>query len=333
MFAVRQHDFGGPDVLRVDQVDDPVPSGEQVRIAVESAGVHVVDAALRRGQPVGPFPLPQLPIIPGREVAGVVDAVGDQVDAAKWLGKRVVVNFGASAGGYAQFVLAPATAVHEIPNEVTCDDAVAMVGTGATALAILETAAPSSNDVAVVTAAAGGIGTLLIQGLHRAGTEVIGLVGNTGKLAAVNELGARWSFTYDSDDWQDAVRTAVDGRQITLAFDAVGGALGRAALELLDVGGRFVMFGEVAGSVCQLSSEDLFRRGVSATAVAGARLLRWPGGIRPLEEQALKAVAEHKLVPVIGQRFSLQNAGAAHQAIEDRSTVGKTVLHLEQSDA
>jgi NADPH2:quinone reductase len=145
MLAIRQHDFGGPDVLRVDEIDDPVPAADHVRIRVAAAGVHLVDAALRRGQRLGPFGLPELPMVPGREVAGVVDAVGDQVDGPGWLGKPVVANLGPRGGGYAQLALAPVSAVHELPDDMSFDDAVAMVGTGATALAILETAAPAGG--------------------------------------------------------------------------------------------------------------------------------------------------------------------------------------------
>jgi NADPH2:quinone reductase len=328
MLAIRQHDFGGPDVLRVDEIDDPVPSADQVRIRVAAAGVHLVDAALRRGQPLGPFGLPQLPMVPGREVAGIVDAVGDQVDGRGWLGKPVVANLGPSGGGYAQLALAPVSALHELPDDMSFDDAVAMVGTGATAFAILDTAAPAPGDLAVVAAAAGGIGTLLVQGLRRAGADVIGLVGSAEKLGVVDQLGARWAFTYDADGWQDDLRAAVDGRPITLGLDAVGGKLGRAVLESLDVGGRFVMFGEAAGGICELTAEDLFQRGITAMAAAGARLRRRPGGLRPLEDQALHAAHTRTLTPVIGQRFALKDAAEAHRAIENRSTVGKTVLHV-----
>jgi NADPH2:quinone reductase len=332
MLAMRVHEFGGPDQLRAEDVPVPTPSAGQVRIAVASAGVHLVDVALRSGRPMGPFGPSPLPIVPGREVAGVVDAVGDGVDIDRWLGARVVANLGPAGGGYAEFALASTEVLHPLPEEVSFDDAVATIGTGTMALTILELAAPTAGDVAVVTAAAGGIGTLLIQGLRRAGADVIGLVGDPAKLAVVDDLGARWSASYATPDWVDHVRAAVGSRSITLACDGVGGDIGRGALELLSVGGRLVMYGEASGSICPLTGEDLFRRGIAATAAAGARLLNRAGGLRPLEERALTAIREHIFTPVIGQRLPLDQAAEAHRGMEARATIGKTVLQSARAD-
>jgi NADPH2:quinone reductase len=327
MLAMQVHEFGGPDQLRAEEIADPAPATGQVRIAVASAGVHLMDVASRSGRSLGPFGPPTLPMVPGREVAGVVDAVGDGVDADRWLGARVVANLGPAGGGYAELAVAPADALHPLPDGMSFDDAVAMIATGAMALAILELGAPTADDVAVVTAAAGGIGTVLIQELRRAGTNVVALVGDRGKLAVVDDLGARWSFSYVTPDWRERVRAAVGHRPITLACDGVGGDIGRGALELLSVGGRLIMYGEASGSICPLTGEDLFLRGVAASAAAGARLLNRPGGLRPLENRVLTAVREGILTPVIGRRFPLAEAAEAHRAVEARSTIGKTLLY------
>src|SRR6478736_3988480 len=100
MRAIRLHEFGSADRLRLDEVPDLVPGPGEVRIAVEASGVHLLDTTLRRGEP-GPMPLPELPTIPGREVAGVVDRVGRAVDDS-WLGRRVVAHLGLVPGGYAE---------------------------------------------------------------------------------------------------------------------------------------------------------------------------------------------------------------------------------------
>ena len=126
--------------------------------------------------------------------------------------------------------------------------------------------------------------------------------------------------------WQDAVRAAVGDRSVTLALDGVGGEIGRAALELLGVGGRLVMFGTAGGRPTELSANDLYQRGITASAAIGARMLERPGGLRPLEEKALRSVAEGRLVPVVGQALPLADAPAAHAAVESRATTGKTVL-------
>ena len=130
MYAVRLHEFGPAGHLSYEEVPDPVPGTSQVRIAVEAAGVHLLDTALRAGTAGGgPVPPPELPTIPGREVAGTVNAVGPGVDAT-WIGKRVVVHLGPVPGGYAELAVAKVESLHEIPNHLGSAIAVATIGTG-----------------------------------------------------------------------------------------------------------------------------------------------------------------------------------------------------------
>src|SRR5689334_99204 len=136
MHAIRLHEFGPADNLSYEEVDDPKPTGGQVRIAVRAAGVHLVDTTIRSGASGGPFPLPELPAIPGREVAGVVDAVGDAADGS-WLGARVVAHLGPASGGYAELAVVDQGSLHRLPDGVSDDVAVAMIGTGRTTMAIL----------------------------------------------------------------------------------------------------------------------------------------------------------------------------------------------------
>lgn len=325
MRAIRLHAFGPAENLRYEEVDDPVPGPGQVRIAVAAAGLHVIDTVIRSGRPQGPLPLPELPAIPGREVAGVVDAVGAGADEG-WLGRRVVAHLGVASGGYAELAVRDADALHEIPDGLADDAAVAMIGTGRTAMAILEVAALTSDDVVLVTAAAGGLGSLLVQAARNTGATVVGAAGGEAKVARVRQLGADVAVDYTVADWPATVRAALDGRDVTVALDGVGGDLGRGALELIGVGGRLILFGFSSGRPTQLSAGDLYSRGLTASAAIGPRILQRPGGLRDLEEQALAAAASGRLVPLVGQRFPLAEAAAAHAAIETRATVGKTVL-------
>jgi NADPH2:quinone reductase len=113
---------------------------------------------------------------------------------------------------------------------------------------------------------------------------------------------------------------------VTVVLDGVGGALGRAALELLAPGGRIVLFGFASGTPTEITTGDLYRLGIRADAAIGPRMLQRPGGLRELETEALAQAAAGRLVPRIGQRFPLAEAAAAHRAIETRATVGKTIL-------
>ena len=324
MHAIRLHAFGPAANLRYEEVEDPRPGPGQARIAVAAAGVHLIDTTLRAGRPMGPLALPDLPTIPGREVAGIVDAVGPEVDE-RWVGRRVVAHLGPASGGYAELAVRETEALHALPDGLADDAAVATIGTGRTAHAILEVAALTAHDIVLVTAAAGGLGSLLVQAARNAGATVVGVAGGPAKVQRVAQLGAAVAVDYSAPDWSDAVRAALDGPEVTVALDGVGGALGRGALELLGAGGRLILFGFSSGAPTELSAGDLFARGITASAAIGARIAQRPGGLRDLEEQALAAAANGRLVPLV-QRFALAEAAAAHEAIERRATAGKTVL-------
>jgi NADPH2:quinone reductase len=319
MWAIRQHAFGGPEELQLERVPDPEPARGQVRIRVESAGVHLLDTSIRRGEP-GPLPPPDLPMTPGREVAGIVGAVGSDVEPA-WIGRRVVAHLGFASGGYAELAVAPATSLQRVADGLDADAAVAMIGTGRTTMLIIDLAAPSADDVMLVTAAAGGIGSLLVQAGRNAGATVVAAAGGAHKAALALSLGASVAVDYDRPGWVDQVRIALGRAPVTTVYDGVGGAAGQAALGLLGRGGRFVMYGWAAGSPTELDDAVLARR-----AITVVRFQR-PDDLRPLETRALAAAASGALVPVVGQPFALKDAADAHRAIEARATTGKTVLH------
>ena len=140
MHAIRLHAFGPPDNLVLDELPDLEPGPGEVRIAVEASGVHLLDTTIRRGEP-GPLPPPELPTVPGREVAGVVDAVAPDADRA-WLGRRVVAHLGPVPGGYAEQAVTAVDTLFEVPDQVSFPDAVAAVGTGRTALGVIELEPP-----------------------------------------------------------------------------------------------------------------------------------------------------------------------------------------------
>ena len=299
----------------------------QVRIAVEAAGVHLLDTSIRAGEP-GPFGIATLPMTPGREVAGTVDTVGPGVDepsGAGWLRRRVVVHLGAANGGYASQVVAPVDALIPIGADVDAAEAVAMVGTGRTALGILGEAQLGAADVVIVTAAAGGLGTLLVQAASNAGCLVVGVAGGPTKIDLVRSLGADIAIDYRREGWVDDVKSALGDRTINVALDGVGGTIGRAAFDLVAPGGRMVLFGYTEGAPMELSAPDLFAHGVSVTAAIGPRMFARPGGIQGLAIEAVERLEGGDWHPVV-DRFGLDRAADAHAALEARRTTGKVVL-------
>ncbi|MFF2215603.1 zinc-binding dehydrogenase [Streptomyces antibioticus] len=322
MHAIRLHAYGPPENLTYERVEDPAPAPGQVRIAVEAAGVHLLDAALREGVKGGPAPEPApLPTIPGREVAGVVDALGEGTDRS-WLGKRVVAHLGFVPGGYAELAVTDTARLHEIPPHLDAAHAVAMIGTGRTALGILRLAEPGPDTVAVVPAAAGGIGTLIVQYARAAGATVVGLAGGPEKTALVAANGADLAVDYKDPGWPDKVRAFLGGRAATVVYDGVGGDVARESVALLGPGGRHLVFGWSSQGLG--AGQGVFVEGVSESALGPAMLER-SGGLRALEVRALAEAAEGRLTPAV-HRFPLAGAAAAHRALESRGTTGKVVL-------
>ncbi|MFE3223728.1 zinc-binding dehydrogenase [Nocardia sp. NPDC059228] len=323
MRAIRLHEFGPAENLRYETVPDPEPGPGQVRIAVRAAGVHLLDTALRQGFSGSPTPIPELPTIPGREVAGTVDRIGSGVDDS-WLGRAVVAHIGQVPGGYAELTVTEAERLHPIPAGVDAGAAVAMIGTGRTTLGILGFAEVSAETVAIVPSAAGGIGTLLVQYLAAAGATVIGLAGGKAKADQVYENGADLALDYLDPAWPDAVRARYGDRPGTLLFDGVGGEIARTAVDLLGVGGVRLVFGWSGGQI-DLDERALAARGITSQVVLGPPMLERAGGLRALETRALAEAATGRLRPAV-QSFPLAQAAAAHRALESRETTGKVVL-------
>jgi NADPH:quinone reductase-like Zn-dependent oxidoreductase len=317
MRAVWLREFGGPEVLVPGPAPDPTPGPGQVLIDVAHANITFVETQLRSGRP-GPFRVTP-PLIPGNGVGGVITAVGSDVDPAV-TGQRVVSATGGS-GGYAERAVVDASAPIPVPAGLALDEAVALLADGRTATMLIEAVGVRAGDRVLVEAAAGGVGSLLVQLAARAGARVIGAAGGRRKVDLLPGLGAELAVDYLRPEWADQVRAAVGGVDVVL--DGVGGSLARAAFDLLAPGGRMVSFGLASGEWSPVPAEAATARQVT--------LIRPdvpPARLRAYTEQALADAAAGRLRPLIGQRFPLERAADAHAAIEARATVGKTLLDL-----
>jgi NADPH:quinone reductase len=315
MRAVWLREFGAPEVLTLGEAPDPVPGPGRVVVDVEFANITFVETQFRASGR-GPF-AGKLPMIPGNGVGGTVAAVGPGV-APELVGARVVTSTG-GAGGYAERVSVDADAVFPVPEEVAMDVAVALLADGRTATMMIRAAAIEPGERVLVEAAAGGVGSLLVQLAKAAGARVVAAVGGQRKVAVAADLGADVVVDYTDEGWAKRVRDSVDA--VDVVFDGVGGAIARTASELLDRGGRMVSFGLASGSWADVSEEEATARGVTLVRPSAT-----PEELRAYTESALTAAAEGRLRPVIGQRFPLGEAAAAHAAIQSRATVGKTLL-------
>lgn len=315
MRAVWLREFGGPEVLTLDEAPDPVAGPGRVVVDVEFANITFVETQFRASG-TGPFAA-KLPMVPGNGVGGVVAAVGAGVPA-DLLGTRVITSTGGS-GGYAERVAVDATALFRVPADVPLDVAVALLADGRTATMMTRAAGLRAGDRVLVEAAAGGVGSLIVQLAKAAGAQVVAAAGGARKLAVASDVGADITVDYTDETWPKQVRDAVGA--VDVVFDGVGGDIGRTAFDLLDRGGRMVSFGLASGSWTTIKDEEATERDVTLV-----RPTATPDELRAYTESALTEAAAGRLRPIIGQRFPLAKASDAHAAIQSRATVGKTLL-------
>jgi NADPH2:quinone reductase len=313
MRAVWLKEFGGPEVLEIGDAPDPVAGPGQVVVEVEYANITFVETQFRAGRP-GPFK-GRPPMIPGNGVGGVVTEVGEGVDPGL-VGTRVVSSL-KGEGGYAELAAIEAEALIEVPDGLAMDDAVALLADGRTAKIMMTSTAPKPGERVLVEAAAGGVGTVLVQLAKAAGATVVAAAGGERKAALARELGADVTVDYREPGWTERVGP------VDVVFDAVGGDIGRAAFELLGKGGRIVNFGLASGEWAGVDETVAAERGVTIAAWGGT-----PEQMRAFAREAIGDAAAGRLRPVIGQRFPLERAADAHAAIESRATLGKTLLEV-----
>ncbi|SBT49593.1 zinc-binding dehydrogenase [Micromonospora auratinigra] len=317
MRAVWLPRFGPPEVLVPGPAPDPRPGPGQVVIEVAHANLTFVETMFR-ATGFGPFPR-DLPVIPGNGVGGRIREVGSDVDPA--LVGLAVVSATGGTGGYAERVAVPASAPLPVPDGLPLDAAVALLADGRTALLLARAAGLRPGERVLVEAAAGGVGTLLTQLATAAGARVVAAAGGAHKTALLRQRGLDVVIDYREPDWAERVRAATGGVDVVL--DGVGGPIARTAFDLLGPGGRMLSFGMAGGSWADLSPESAATRGITLLRPSAP-----PDELRALTARALAEGAAGRLRPLIGQRFPLEQAAAAHAAIESRATTGKTLLDL-----
>lgn len=323
MRAVLVRELGGPEVLVVEELPDPVAGPGEVVIDVDHVDTLFVETQIRAGAFSEYFPVVP-PYVPGGGVAGTVMDVGEGVDPG-WTGRRVIAAAG-FGGGYAERVATSVGRLAAVPDGLGLREAAALVHDGATASALLENTAPKPGERVLVLGASGGMGTLLVQRLHTAGAVVVAVARGERKTALVRELGADAVVDGADPDWAARARTALAeaGGAADIVLDGVGGAQGAAALALTADGGRFSAHGAPTGGFAALDREEATRRSIALLGIADIQLT--DAEHTRLAGQALTEAAEGRLRPVIGGVFPLAGAARAHAAIEGRALLGKVLL-------
>jgi NADPH2:quinone reductase len=320
--AIRFHEVGGPEVLRAETVNLPLPGPGEVRIRHTAIGLNFIDTYHRSGL----YPVPTLPATPGVEAAGIITAMGPGTEG--WaLGQRVAYVLG-ERGAYAHDRNAPADRLVPIDPAVSDDIAATLMVKGLTAWYLLHrTVAIKPGDRILVHAAAGGVGQFVCQWAAHIGAEVIGTVSTAAKAEVARAHGCHHVVMYTEEDVAKCVRRITGGAGVHVAYDGVGQATWSASLDSLARFGTLVSFGQSSGKIPPFDPALLAAKG--SLYLTRPTLFHYIDARRDLEEgagQLMDLVRLGILTPQIGARVPLSQAAAAHADLEARQTVGSTVL-------
>jgi NADPH2:quinone reductase len=311
---------GGPEVLRVEEYDPGEPGAGQVRVRLGAAGLNYIDTYFRKGA----YPRP-LPFVLGLEGAGRVEALGEGV-AGLSVGDRVA--WPSAGGSYADFVLAPADRVVRVPDSVSDEAAAAAMMQGMTAHYLAHsTRETKPGDRALVHAAAGGTGLLLVQILKAAGAWVVGTCSSEEKRRLALEAGCDHVIRYDEEDFVAEAERLSEGRKLEVVYDSVGRSTFEGSLSCLCPRGLLVLFGMASGPVPPFDLARLNALGsLFVTRPSLAHYIQTRAELELRAREVLGSVETGRLQLRIGARFPLDKAADAHRALEGRETTGKVIL-------
>lgn len=325
MKAIRIHQHGGPEVLRLDEVELPRPGRGELRVKVAAAGVNFLDVYHRTGF----YPVGDLPAGIGREAAGFVDAVGDGVDEVAD-GDRVA--FADAPGAYAEYAIVPAARTIPLPESAPGERpldlhaAAALPLQGMTAHYLTHGIRPlAPGDTVLVHAAAGGVGQLAVQMAKIAGATVLGTCSTAEKAERAIAAGCDHVIRYDEVDFAAVARELTGGRGVDLALDGVGRATFENSVAATRIRGHVVLFGQASGEPEPIRP----RRLLGSRTLSSASIVDWVRERDELLERAGQVLAwyrQRRLEVAIDRVLPLARAAEAHHLLEGRQTAGKLLL-------
>ena len=321
MKAIRVHEHGGPDVLRVETIDDPVPGPGEALVRLASIGVNFIDVYFRKG-----LYKTTLPFTPGSEGAGTVVAVGADVLDVR-IGDRVASQ--SLLGSYAELAIARADRLVPLPEGSSARDGAAAMVHGMTAHYLAaSTHTLQAGDICLVHAAAGGVGLLLCQIARRHGAFVIGTVSTDVKAALARDAGANETILYTKQDFVAEVKRITGGVGVQVVYDSVGKTTFLKGLDCLAPRGMMALFGQSSGPVDPIDPQILNQKGsLFLTRPTIAHYIATPAELQWRAGEVLGWIRDGSLKLRIDRDLPLARAGDAHRALEARETTGKVLLH------
>jgi len=319
MKAIRVHQTGGPETLKYEDIPVPSPSPGQAQIRIEAIGLNYIDCYFRTG-----LYKTALPFTPGMEAAGTVTAIGPDVTELK-AGDRVA--YAGHMGAYAEYAVVPADRLVKLPDGVDARSAAAAMLQGMTAHYLAtSTYELKKGDVALVHAAAGGVGLLLIQIAKMRGARVLGTVSTREKAALAKEAGADEVILYTEQDFEAEVMRLTDGKGVNVVYDSVAKTTFDKSLNCVGVRGTLALFGQSSGPVPPFDPARLAKNGVFLTRPSLTHHTATRAELLQRASDVLGWVVSGQLRLRVSQVLPLREAAEAHRLLEGRKSTGKVLL-------
>lgn len=312
----------GPSSLQIRTLPCPPLAAGEVRIAVKAAGANFPDLLMTRG---GYQLRPDLPFVPGMEAAGDIIEVGSDVTGFK-PGDRVMAQL--RLGGFAEQAVMAATQIFPLPDALTYEEGAAWYVAATTAWhALHDKAKIQPGETLLVLGASGGVGMAAVQLGKHMGANVIGLASNDAKLSAILAAGADHAFLNDTDDLPDIVKAATGGKGVDVVYDPVGGPLAMTATRTFGWGGRYLIVGFASGEIPKFPANHVLIKGYTVMGLRAGEATRRNPELGKRTRAALIELANQGVMrPAISHRFSLDQAGDALKALENRDVIGRAVV-------
>jgi NADPH:quinone reductase len=320
MKAIRVHEPGGPEALRLDELPEPRPRAGEALVAIEAAGLNFIDVYFRKG-----LYQAALPLTLGLEGAGTVVAVGSAVEDVR-VGDRVAYT--SVPGAYAQYVVAPASRLVVLPAGISTKQGAAAMLQGTTAHYLATACWPlRSGDACLVHAAAGGVGLLLCQIAKLRGARVLATVSSAEKAVLARRAGADEVILYSEQDFEAEVKRLTEGRGVQVVYDGVGRTTFEKGLRCIAPRGLMVLYGQASGPVAPLDPQELSARGsLFLTRPTLAHYMLTRAELVARANDVFGWIRDGQLSLRVDREYALADAAQAHRALEGRETAGKVLL-------
>jgi len=326
MRAIVCESYDSPEILKVQEKDQPVPNADQVLLRVEATGLGYVDALTVSGL----YQIkPRLPFVPGNEVAGVIEFTGDNVKHLR-TGQRVLAR--PMNGGLSEYLALEESQCTPIPDSLSFDNAASFLVNYCTAYhGLVNCGNVAEKETVLVLGGSGGVGVAAIDVAKAMGARVIAAASTKKKRDACLEAGADAVVNYNNKNWREELTVALEGAKLDIVYDPVGGEYAEPALRSLGPGGRFLVVGFATGDIPKFPINLVLLKRCSIIGVNwGGHITENPSVAKSVLTTLMELITSGKINPTSGETFKLKDTGKAMMKMLGRKAIGKVIIHPNQ---